>query len=47
MFFTKHNEPCSSTPEIPSNEKLEHRNVLWNEGEKEPLHTLLVVMRVI
>ena len=34
-----------TTLESPSNEKLEHRSVLCNEREREPLHTQLV-MRV-
>ena len=34
------------TLEIPSNEKLEDRRVLCNKRKGEPLHILLVVMRV-
>ena len=34
------------TLEISFNEKLELRSVLCNEREREPLHSLLVVMRV-
>ena len=36
----------ANTLNIPSNEKLEVRSVLCNERDKEPLHTLFVVMRL-
>ena len=39
-------DEITNTLEIPFNEKLEHRSVLCNEREREPLHTQLVVMRV-